>query len=674
MDLTNYFGKRTFLLLAISIFSVIFSYFVVAVPLLPAEFYGSIYEHGSPAPVGSELLFKYGGVDCQPVFRTSVYGYFGLVTCPVDDPTTSEVEGAVEGSDIEVLYNGLPTAMLGDNATVYSGEFKFLNISFPVPFCGDGTCDIFFETPLVCPEDCYDPNASGNGTGGTGVDWNISVNGSTGSGGNGTETGGGAGGGDTSGGDTGEGGASGGASGGGSGGGSSGGGASSSSTTAGASSTNLIGDGAFGITGLAGFCSESWDCGEWTECSIEGIQTRKCTDMNHCNTYDEKPSEVQECVYIASCFNGIQDGDETGIDCGGSCKPCPGCDNGIQDCQIVDGEQICEDGVDCGGLCRPCDSCFDGVQDWTETGIDCGGRYCTPCALKPILEVPELVCEKSINPLTNGGIWFFLLIIVLVLIRTFFYVKKLDKIHKDHEQDEYKRAKAYFAERRKMVIFIVAALLIALLLYLIFYEFIICELEYGYLWLFGLLTIFVGLIIYFVWHFMEYDDKKKLIKLGALSREHTDQMMKMMDFENKQILSIEVEVKTLIDKMAKDDLLHKKLIEFENLRHIYKSIIQLFFEYKNNKSPYGIEHDLCKQVYDIETNEHFKELASKYPDFWLLYHKLKVLYQHYESKQELYDQIEEERERIKAHLESSGMPEVEENKFEGSSEAEKKKE
>lgn len=49
----------------------------------------------------------------------------------------------------------------------------------------------------------------------------------------------------------------------------------------------------------------------------------------------------------ASCFNGIQDGDETGVDCGGSCAPCPTCD--------------------------------DGIQNGGETGIDCGGPDCEPC-------------------------------------------------------------------------------------------------------------------------------------------------------------------------------------------------------------------------------------------------------------------------------------------------------
>ena len=55
------------------------------------------------------------------------------------------------------------------------------------------------------------------------------------------------------------------------------------------------------------------------------------------------------------CFNGEQDGDETGLDCGGSCPECyipppppPGCDNCIKD----QGEEQ----IDCGGPnCPPCE-------------------------------------------------------------------------------------------------------------------------------------------------------------------------------------------------------------------------------------------------------------------------------------------------------------------------------
>ncbi len=86
--------------------------------------------------------------------------------------------------------------------------------------------------------------------------------------------------------------------------------------------------------------------------------------------------ECSPCVVAASCSNGVQDGLETGVDCGGECSPCvvaASCSNGVKDGLETD--------VDCGGDCSPCvvaASCSNGVKDGAETDIDCGGS-CPPC-------------------------------------------------------------------------------------------------------------------------------------------------------------------------------------------------------------------------------------------------------------------------------------------------------
>jgi hypothetical protein len=74
----------------------------------------------------------------------------------------------------------------------------------------------------------------------------------------------------------------------------------------------------------------------------------------------------------ASCQNGVQDGAETAIDCGGgTCAPC-----------LVG--QSCAANADCysrycsGGWCTA-PTCSDGVQDALETGVDCGGPDCAAC-------------------------------------------------------------------------------------------------------------------------------------------------------------------------------------------------------------------------------------------------------------------------------------------------------
>ncbi len=78
-----------------------------------------------------------------------------------------------------------------------------------------------------------------------------------------------------------------------------------------------------------------------------------------------------------TCEDGIQNGDEAGVDCGGSsCPACPEptCEDGVQNGN--------ETGIDCGGPCPACvdpPTCEDGIQNGDETGIDCGGPDCRTC-------------------------------------------------------------------------------------------------------------------------------------------------------------------------------------------------------------------------------------------------------------------------------------------------------
>lgn len=133
------------------------------------------------------------------------------------------------------------------------------------------------------------------------------------------------------------------------------------------------------------------------------------------------------CGSCSSCSNGVQDGDEEGVDCGGGCEPCSSCANGAQD-----GD---EEGVDCGGGCAPCQSCSDGEKNGLETGPDCGGGECPPCGLalgcvvdgdcgaglckdgtcafdpvpfwQPLPEGPPKRCAAALSPVGDGTLVLF---------------------------------------------------------------------------------------------------------------------------------------------------------------------------------------------------------------------------------------------------------------------------
>jgi hypothetical protein len=85
------------------------------------------------------------------------------------------------------------------------------------------------------------------------------------------------------------------------------------------------------------------------------------------------PCDAGTCggVIADPCHDRIRDGDETGVDCGGSCGACPG----LQGCATgVD----CQSGVCDAGTCTT-PSCTDGHRDGFESDIDCGGT-CGGCA------------------------------------------------------------------------------------------------------------------------------------------------------------------------------------------------------------------------------------------------------------------------------------------------------
>src|SRR5262249_31427328 len=78
----------------------------------------------------------------------------------------------------------------------------------------------------------------------------------------------------------------------------------------------------------------------------------------------------------ASCADGVRNQDETDTDCGGGL--CPQCDDGkscVQDSDCAHLEcrdLVCE---------RPVPPCMNGMRDGRESDVDCGGGTCAGCGL-----------------------------------------------------------------------------------------------------------------------------------------------------------------------------------------------------------------------------------------------------------------------------------------------------
>lgn len=174
--------------------------------------------------------------------------------------------------------------------------------------------------------------------------------------------------------------------------------------------------------GLCGFDNEpiGAPCTENGGHACDGKgQCIDCTANSHCASGKCGPD--RKCI-PPTCSDEIKNGDETDIDCGGSCPahcgPLAGClidadcvgdvcmmgtcaptctdqtlngnesdkDCGGPDCVPCSLGQLCAMATDClsalceGGICVPVPTCTDGMTNGVETAMDCGGTDCMTCA------------------------------------------------------------------------------------------------------------------------------------------------------------------------------------------------------------------------------------------------------------------------------------------------------
>jgi len=128
--------------------------------------------------------------------------------------------------------------------------------------------------------------------------------------------------------------------------------------------------------GTCGGCATGDGCFLPSDCAVGGCSGGVCQPA--CTTGAQCPSGVCAGGYcrLANCADGAQNGTETGIDCGGPSPYCVRCADG----QTCGGGSDCASGVCSGGVCQA-PSCTDGLKNGTETDVDCGGPSCPGCGL-----------------------------------------------------------------------------------------------------------------------------------------------------------------------------------------------------------------------------------------------------------------------------------------------------
>ncbi len=177
-------------------------------------------------------------------------------------------------------------------------------------------------------------------------------------------------------------------------------------------------------------CSEKWFCENWGVCqnlkktlgagilsdadyrTIQdgctankwqegncGFQIRDCSDISLCNTSFMMPEKLQRCYYTDN----------------------PNCEDGIKNCHSRD----CEFLTDCGGPCKPCPTCYDGMQNQGEEGIDCGGPCYTSC------EIKEKPLVKAKSPLSYVLISLVIILFIIIGLQ----IAKISRLRKEVEME-----------------------------------------------------------------------------------------------------------------------------------------------------------------------------------------------------------------------------------------------
>ncbi len=123
---------------------------------------------------------------------------------------------------------------------------------------------------------------------------------------------------------------------------------------------------------LSAECTDGIFNGQETDVDCGGPVCAACVPGDGCMVATDCDSLVCSAGVCATrtCNDGVQNQDETDVDCGGSiCAACADGGSCVAPSDCASGS--CEGGA--------CVSCSDGVQNQDETGVDCGGATCGGC-------------------------------------------------------------------------------------------------------------------------------------------------------------------------------------------------------------------------------------------------------------------------------------------------------
>ena len=357
------------------------------------------------------------------------------------------------------------------------------------------------------------------------------------------------------------------------------------------SGTGTGGSGGGGtVTTITGryVCIEKWSCTRWSDCSISGIQSRKCFDLYQCGTTYRKPAETNGCVYLPTCYDGVQNGAETGVDCGANCAACP--------------------------LIKA--SCYDGIKNQNEQDVDCGGP-CTSCTDKKFARLPSLEAAKLFEIIYRQFPWLLVLIITLLLILLLssdqIYVNYIKKSEFKEYRTKYRRYKPF---RLKLYKFIVHAL--ALTFVTSFYIYFVSDdwsKFFKYLWILIILLVVAPTIVAFIFMKLEYSEHRKLKKEEKERQTHLIEKRNLISIEDKNLLELENLFLLKADSLLSNSEIADAKILRENLEKLKAHVAHINENRKDKVVPLAISDETIKEIDGLAVDQYLMFMAKEYPEF-----------------------------------------------------------
>ena len=146
---------------------------------------------------------------------------------------------------------------------------------------------------------------------------------------------------------------------------------------------------------MAETCAADVDCITACQGRPCSCQNGRCGDAQICTVDTDCGSATCYGGHCRSCSNNLYDGHETDVDCGGECEGCP--DGRVchvtSDC--ISGR--CEISVTSGVPWPVCVSCYNGILDGSEIDVDCGGGCDRLCPIGAFCTAPADCATGACN-------------------------------------------------------------------------------------------------------------------------------------------------------------------------------------------------------------------------------------------------------------------------------------